>query len=176
MLKILRWEDYPGDDIAAAAVGKPYLNFPDDHFAEISRGRDLFNDEWFKRVLLEVDIADVPMVGVIRDLRTNTGHSIDKVSTGVKVMWMLKYFPNDYTYPSQWLGENCFQLLLDLSVEQDIVIFDDSGMLYRGGAKYCMNNCHGQFQDFKRGTIYTITPGEHTAWQFQDLEDDEEDT
>lgn len=159
MLYIMRHEDYPGDDIAAKAAGKPYLTFPDTWFNVKSRGFNLSADPWFNRILEEVDVCDIPFPDVARDLVTGKTHSFDKVSTGVRTLWLMYHFPNDWLYPSQWLGENCYQAMFDASKDKDIVVFNDSNMLMRRCEGYCMDSCSGTFKDFKRGICYTAVPG-----------------
>lgn len=169
MLKILRWDDYPSDDLAVAAIGKPYCEYPDSNFDIRADFETIGDDPWFRRCLLEIDNATVACPGQALDLSNNRLHSFDKVSTGVKTLWLMYHLPDLYTYPSQWLGENCYQQLLDIGAEKDIIVFDDSDMLCRRYKDYRFDNCHGQFQDFLRGTIYDLIPGGRVAWKFSCL-------
>lgn len=172
MLSIMRWCDYPGDDIAAKAAGRPYLDFPDSWFSMLSRDHNLNQDPWFEKFVREVDECDIPMPNVIRMLDTGETHSFDRVSTGVKALWLMYYYPDRWLYPSQWLGENCYQSMLDIGAEKDLIVLNDSKMLISEIDGYCMDKCRGQFRDFKRGTIYTIIPGGEVCWNFDIMEDD----
>lgn len=166
MLKIMRWDDYPGDEIAERAAGKPYLQFPDTKFDVRIDWRTLGDDPWFQRILREVDDAEVADKGIVRMLKSGRPHTFEQVSTGVKVLWLMYHYPDEFLYPSQWLGENCYQQAVDIGAEKDIIVFDDSDMLCREYRDYALDNCHGQFQDFMRGTIYTLVPGGEAAWEF----------
>lgn len=175
MLKIMRWEDYPSDVLAVSVTGKKYLEVPRAAFAGLSNDKMLSTDPWFKRILKEVDRADLVGCAAL-DPYTGNSHSFDRVSTGVKTLWLMYHYPDRFLYASQWLGENCYQAALDAGAEKDIVVFDDSKMLCRMEGAYYLDNCRGQFQDFKRGTIYTLIPGGRVAWDFYLLEDDECDS
>lgn len=169
MLKILRWRDCPGDDLAVAAIGKPYCQYPDANFNLRADFDTLHEDSRFCKWLREIDNATIACPGQALDLFNNRLHSFEKVSTGVKTLWLLYNLPDLYTYPTQWLGENCYQQLLDIGAEKDIVVFDDSNMLKRRYRNFRLDNCHGQFQDFLRGKVYTLVPGGHVARSFARL-------
>jgi hypothetical protein len=107
---------------------RKYIEFPDTEFMRLSRKHDLNNDQYFIKFLHDIDGCDIPMKNVARDLITGNTHSFDKVSTGVRVLWLMAVYPDKFLYPTQWLGENCYQAMFDLGKERDIYIYEDSDM------------------------------------------------
>lgn len=137
---------------AEKLTGLKYLNFPDDWFSTLSAKYDLNKDGAFVKYLREVDECDIPMPNVVRDLVTGTTHSFDKVSTGVKTLWLINHFPGKFLYPSCFLGQNCYQQLFDVGKDKDIFIYDDSDMLVNEEADMCT----GKFKDYLRGNIIEL--------------------
>lgn len=95
-------------------------------FEILRRDFDLNTDGDFIKYLREIDQCDIPMPNVVRDLITGQTHSFDKVSTGVGVLWLMSRFPKRFLYPTQWLGQNCYQAMFDLGNLYDIYVFEDS--------------------------------------------------
>lgn len=127
-------------------------DFPDDEFYWKSREYDLNTDETFINLLRKIDRCDVPMPNVARDLVTGRTHSFDKVSTGVYAVWLAsKDKDAEYIYESQWLGENCYQPLIDLSKTMDIYIWDNSDMLY-----HAEPSLTGEIEDLKTGRVISV--------------------
>jgi len=134
------------------AAGVKYINFPDDVFELLRREFDLNNDEYFLKYLREIDLCDVPLPNVARDLLTGQTHSFDKVSTGVRVLWLMARFPDRFLYPTQWLGENCYQAMFDLGEMRDIFIYEDSDIFDEEE----MEECTGSFEDMHTGKVVKV--------------------
>ena len=128
MIKIIFQEDKTEDE-AAKLCGREWLKFPDIWFKKLTYNYNLNNDEFFRKCLAKIDLCDMPMDNVIRDIPTGRTHSIDKVSTGVKMLWLMKHYSDKFIFPSQYLGENCYETVYMLGNEIDIYIYDDSDML-----------------------------------------------
>jgi hypothetical protein len=146
---------------AEEATGLKYLDFPDEWFNRIARNHDLNKDEYFKQVLSEIDDSDIPMPNVVRFRKNMSTHPFDKVSTGVRMLWLMNYYPNRFLYPSQWLGPNCYRSLFELGKSKDIIIYDDSEMLVNEEA----DDCTGlRFKDFHTGDIVEL--GEDKGYDY----------
>jgi hypothetical protein len=141
------------EEEAEKATGLKYLELPDEWFIELSSGKDLNNDEYFKKVLLEIDECDVPMPNVARLVLNGDTHSFDKVSTGVRMLWLMKYYPNKFLYPSQWLGQNCYKALFELGEENEIMLYEDSGMMDQTEIDECVGL---KFRDYHNGNIVEL--------------------
>jgi hypothetical protein len=141
------------EEEAEKATGLKYLELPDEWFYKLSSSHDLNNDEYLKNILKEVDNCDVPMPNVIRDIITGETHSFDRISTGVKVLWLMRYYPNKFLYPSQWLGENCYRAFFELNDICDIVLYEDSDMLFNVEADECVGM---KFRDWHTGNIVEL--------------------
>lgn len=133
-------------------LGLRYIEFPDAVFDTLKRKHNLNTDPYFIKFLKEIDNCDIPMPNVARDLYTMDTHSFDKVSTGVRVLWLMARYPDKYLYPTQWLGENCYQSMFDLGKEFDISVYEDSDMF----SQALIDECTGQFRDMHTGQIVTI--------------------
>jgi hypothetical protein len=139
-------------EAAEKLTGVKFIEFPDYVFNILTMGYDLNQDDYFKKLLLEIDGCDVPLPNVVRDIKTNRTSSFDKVSTGVRVLWLIKNHPSEYLYPTQWLGENCYQELFNLGKEVDVYIYEDSRMFLQDGAELCT----GEFVDVLTGSTVTV--------------------
>ncbi len=60
-----------------------------------------------------------------------------------------------YIYPTQWLGENCYQAMFDIGRETDIWVYEDSQMFANEEA----DECTGQFLDVRTGSVVTVGDG-----------------
>lgn len=147
---------------AAALVQRPWLKFPDIAFKRLTREYDINKDDDFKRFLFEVDRCDLPMPNVVRDIPTGSTHSIDRVSTGVKMLWLMARHAEDYLFPSQYLGENCYLSMFELSKTRDIYLYEDSDMFVSKEADVVGYVIHDEVSDkdielgCERGIDYTI--------------------
>jgi len=137
---------------AERLTGLKYIEFPDIIFERTVRNYDLNNDQAFERYLREIDNCDIPMPNVARDLITGNTHSFDKISTGVRMLWLMTRLPDRYLYPTQWLGENCYQSMFDIGRDTDVWVYEDSQMFANEEA----DACTGQFLDVKAGNVVTI--------------------
>jgi hypothetical protein len=138
---------------AEEATGLKYLEYPDDWFIELSNSVDLNSDEYFKKMLLEIDGCDVPMPNVVRHIRSGKTYAFRDVSTGVRMLWLMKYYPKKFLYPSQWLGQNCYKPLLELGEENDIILYEDSGMMDQTEIDECVGL---KFRDWHNGNIVEL--------------------
>lgn len=166
MLYIMRYDDYPDIEEAIKIVGKPRLTWADGVFNEYALTHDLNKDPWFAYVLKEIDRCDIPMPNVARDIQTGRTHSFDKVSTGVRVAWLMRYYPDKWLFPSAYLGENCYQAMLNAGSYEDIIVYNNSNMLCSEIQGYCMDNCSGTFCDYKTHKQYIIIPGGTVCWDY----------
>lgn len=127
MVNIIFQEDKTEDE-ASKLCGREWLKFPDIWFKKLSYNCDLNKDPFFRECLLEVDRCDIPMDNVIRDIITGKTHSVDKISTGVKMLWLMKNYSDKFLFPSQYLGENCYALAYKIGNDVELYIYDDSDM------------------------------------------------
>lgn len=135
------------EEEAAQKVNRKYIEYPDGEFEVLARDHDLNTDEIFIRALKEIDRCDIPMRNVARDLLTGDTHSFDKVSTGVRVIWLMARYPDKFLFPTQWLGENCYQMMFDIGKEFDFYVYEDSDMFSQDGVE----DCTGYFTDLVTG-------------------------
>lgn len=145
---------------AAKLLDKKIIRNPDIEFEFKSRKHDLNKDEFFKRCLLEVDECDIPMDNVARDLLTGRTHSFDRISTGVKTLWLLKNYGDDCLLESCKLGPNCYKLAVEISKDKDIYLYDNSDMMVNEEADECV----GEFKDYITGDV--IEFGEDRAFHY----------
>lgn len=61
-------------------------------------------------------------------------------------------FPDRFLYPTQWLGENCYQAMFDLGETRDIFIYEDSDIFDEEE----MQECTGSFEDMHTGKIVKV--------------------
>ena len=144
MLYVLHQNAYTEEE-AAKLTGLKLVDYKKAIFLRRTEDVDLNDDDFFKKCVREVDIADIPCRNVVRDLLTGDTHSFDRVSGGVMALWLMYYYNDRYLMPTCYFGENCYQTLLDASKEKDIYVFDDSDMLSR----YEFSECEGVFTDYK---------------------------
>lgn len=145
---------------AEERTGRKYVEFPDQQFLFLSECVDLNKDETFIKYLREVDKCDIPMPNVARDLITGKTHSFDKVSTGVRMLWLMRYHADKFLFPSQFLGQNCYQGAFDIGRINDVYIYDDSNMLEEEES----DECDGVFTDYLTGDI--IETGDDRAFDY----------
>lgn len=150
------------DEEASKLTGKQCLEFPDIIFMRMTSKHDFWIDELFKRLIKEIDDCDMPMKNVIRDLKTENTHDIQKVSTGVKSMWLAAH-TQDYVIQSKWFGENCYQVLFDISQNTDIIVYDDSAMFFSKEGR----EVRGVFTDYITGEIVHLI-NDNSAMDFFD--------
>lgn len=165
MLYILFSDDYTKEE-AAAATGRKYAKFVDAHWSYQTDYRDLNNDPVLKRLLKNVDQCDLPYPNVVLDIRSNTTHSFDRISSGVKTLWLMQYCADTYLFSSAHLGENCFQDLLDISKTVDVYVYENSDMLYRKVGDHFFDECTGEFTDYKTGIVTHVVPGKLNALDY----------
>lgn len=140
------------EEEAEQMTGRKWLAQPDRWFLRLSDEVDLNTDETFIKYLYEIDKCDIPMRNVARDLLTGDTHSFDKISTGVRMLWFMRYHPEKFLFPSQFLGENCYQGAIDLSIDRDIYIYEDSNMFDTDE----IEKCKGTFTDYHTGEVVNV--------------------
>lgn len=133
-------------------LNKSICECPDLVFDIISRDYDLNRDEFFAMALLKVGNADIPMDNVARDLITGRTYSFDKISTGIRSLWLMNYFGTKYIYQSCYFGENCYKVLAELAQYTDVYLYDNSSMLVSEE----FDDSVGNFTDY--------TTGEEIPW------------
>ena len=114
---------------ASKMTGKKFMENSGAWFNWYSRNYNLNEDDFFIRALREIDNCDVPMPNVARDILTGDTYSFDKISGGVKSLWLIYHKSEEFVYPASFFGENCYKLLLEISKDRDIIIYDDVEML-----------------------------------------------
>lgn len=117
------------EEEAAELTNRKVIDNPDARFNYYTKGVDLNKDEFFVKALREIDRCDIPMDNVARDLLTGRTHSFDKVSTGLRSLWLMYHKPDAFVYLASFFGENCYRLLLEISKTRDIIVYDDVEML-----------------------------------------------
>jgi hypothetical protein len=122
------------DEEAVELYGKPYLEFPDILFSRIAKEDVLSHDEYFKRIVRDVDESELIADSVLKDIRSGKTHTLWTVSTGVKCLWLINH-GIDYLMPTQWFGQNCYKEIQQLSLEKDIVLYEDSDMFFESEAE-----------------------------------------
>jgi len=79
----------------------------------LRRDFNLNDDVEFAKYLKEIDQCDIPMPNVVRDLLTGNTHSFDKVSTGVRMLWLMVRFSDSfYIRHSGWVKTVISQCLI----------------------------------------------------------------
>ena len=157
MLYVLNQKAYTEEE-AATLTGLELIKYKKDAFIILSRKVDLNQDMFFKRCVEEIDLCDIPFPNVIRDPLTGNTHSFDKVSGGVTAMWLMNYYNDRYIMPTSYFGENCYQIMLDISKEKDVYVYDDAGMLYTKE----IDECKGVFTDYKTKRVIVCENREAT--------------
>lgn len=148
MLYVLFQSVYTEDE-AAEITKRKLINNTKAEFLTQSRNHDLNNDEFFSKCCLEIDRSDIPFPNVLRDLPTGQTHSFDRISGGIMSLWLMYNYNDIYLFPSCYFGENCYQIVLDISKDKDIYIYEDSGMMDTKE----LSACTGVFTDMKTGKI-----------------------
>lgn len=141
--------------------GLKYMEYPDSMFRFLTRNINLNSDENFRKYLLEIDNADIPMDNVVRDICTGMTHSFDYISTSVKMMWLMEHYSGKALFPSCYFGQNCYQIVFDIGKEHDIHIYDDSAMFA------CEESFGlvGEFTDAIRETVVKMS-GDAEAFEY----------
>ena len=79
----------------------------------LRRDFNLNDDVEFAKYLKEIDQCDIPMPNVVRDVWTGNTHSFDKVSTGVRMLWLMVRFSDSfYIRHSGWVKTVISQCLI----------------------------------------------------------------
>lgn len=162
MIYILFQDDYTEEE-AALAVNKKMIVNTDTAFETRRRDHDLNYDRYFRDLLKAIDRCDVPMRNVARDLLTGETHSFDRISGGIKSLWLMHHYNKDYIFPSCYFGENCYKFVFNDGKDRDIYIYEDSGMFATDEIEECVgvftNYKTKEVIDVKNGFDYTIANG-----------------
>lgn len=150
MLYVLPQKVYTEEE-AANITGLKLIKYKKSLFEMLSREHDLNTDEFFKKCCLEIDNSDIPVRNVLRDIPTGETHSFDRASGGVMALWLMYHYSDTYMMPTCYFGENCYQIVLDISKEKDIYVYDDSDML----CSSYLSECVGILTDFKTKKVVT---------------------
>lgn len=139
---------------AERAVSRKYVSFPNEEFMVMVQDRrvNLNNDKEFLRILEKVDHCDVPFPNVLRDLYTGDTHAFTEISTGSRMMWLMKEASDRFLFPSCFFGQNCYQTVFDLSKDRDIYVYDDADMMWEEAAE----QCRGTFTNYVDGSVLEI--------------------
>lgn len=140
------------EEEAEKVTGLRYIEYPDLVFETLTRKIDLNKDEYFKMLVSEIDECDIPIDNVIKVRLNGRCATFKEVSTGTKVLWLLKNYPQMYLYPTQWLGQNCYKYLFEIAKVNDIIMYEDSNMFVHDEADYL----DGEFKDYHTGKIINI--------------------
>lgn len=159
MLYILFHTAYTEEE-AAKVTGRKLVTHTDAEFSVATRELDLNEDELFLNCVKEIDTCDVPFPNVIRDLYTGNTHSFDRVSSGAKAMWLLGRLHEKFIMPSAFFGPNCYKILVELSKDRDIYIYEDAHMFGYPES----DELEGVFTDFK--TKQVVELGGYTAFDY----------
>ena len=160
MLYVL-FQNVVTEEEAEKLTGRKMVTHTDAEFYFRTEGLDLNNDDFFKMCIEEIDRCDVPFRNVVRDLITGETHSFDRVSSGVKALWLMNYKNKELILPSAYFGPNCYRILVESSKTRDIYIYDDAAMMSNEEAD---NECIGCFTDYHTGTIVEF--GDDRAWDY----------
>ena len=150
MLYVLHQNAYTEEE-ASVATGLPLIKYKKDLFLYKTESVDLNKDDFFRMCVKEIDLCDIPMRNVVRDLATGETHSFDKVSGGVMALWLMYNYYDAYMMPTCYFGENCYQIVLDISKDRDIYVYDDADMLN----SIEFEKCKGTITDFKTKKVAT---------------------
>ncbi len=160
MLHIIYMDDYPEDEDAERVSGKTMMLDSDAAFFLLTQGYDLNRDDFFIKIVDYIDQCDLIADGVLYRRPSKTTHSVERVSGGVKTVWLMYHHYQEYIFPSSFLGENCYQPAFWAAEDRDIWVYDDSSMMFAEDDGYCMQNCHGKFYDFHKKKIIDLdAPG-----------------
>lgn len=107
----------------------------------------LNDDMFFIKCCRDIDKCDIPMTNVLRDLRSGETYSFDRVSGGIMSVWLMYYYNEEFLFQTAYFGENCYQTLLDLSIDRDVYVYYNACMVTKEEAE----KCTGEFIDFHTG-------------------------
>ncbi len=162
MLNILFEYDMTEEE-AERVSDKKKLEFPDEYFVDYIYKGVLNSDKYFEQLVKDIDNCYIPEPGVIKDIATGLAHPISEVSTGVKMLWLMKNEPDKWLYLSHYLGENCYQHMLDLSKDRDIWLYECSRMMTTRMDGYSLDGCIGKFNDYVKSNIVEVV-GDASSW------------
>ena len=148
------------EDEASAAVGRKMIKYVDSEFRVRANQNKLNYDMFFIKCCREIDQCDIPVANVLRDLRSGETHSFDRVSGGVMSMWLMYHYSEEFLFPTAYFGENCYQILLDMSTYKDVYVYDNAGMVTKEEAEKCI----GKFTDFHTGIVVNF--GDNKAFDY----------
>lgn len=151
MLYVL-FEKYYTEEEAAKLTNRNMLVGTESAFNVKRDGVDLNKDEFFKRCCKEVDLCDIPFRNVLLDTLNGETHSFDKVSGGVRALWLMRHFHEEFILPSCFMGPNCYALMVESSADRDIYIYDDSEMFL----ELVADELKGQFVDYHSKEVVTL--------------------
>ena len=152
MLYVIFQNNYTREE-AGELVKRRVLQSSKASFQTRSMCVDLNKDEFFVRCCREIDLCDIPMDNVLRDLLTGRTHSFDKVSGGVMSLWLMYYYNNEFIFPSSRFGENCYNIVFEISKTRDIYLYEDSAMF----ASSLLNNIDGVFTDYVTKKVVNVS-------------------
>lgn len=137
------------EEKASELTGKKVIDNPAAWFNWYSRDYNLNQDDFFIKALREIDNCDIPMPNVVRDIMTGDTHSFDRVSNGIKSLWLMYHKPQEFLYLASFFGENCYRLLFEMSKDRDIIVYDDVEMLRED----ILDNQEIIFMDYLKNTL-----------------------
>ena len=148
------------EEEASALIGRKLIKFVDAEYRVRINQNALNNDAFFIRCCKEIDICDIPMPNVLRDIRSGETHSFYRVSGGIMSMWLMYHYTDSFLFQSAYFGENCYQILLDIGKEKDVYVYDNADML----CKEEFDACTGCFTDYHTGTVVEV--GDDRAFDY----------
>lgn len=143
------------DDKAEKMIGKPIRKFADYIWSLQLDFKSLNNSLIYKRAVTEIDNGKIIAPNIIQDIPSGDTYPFQKSSTGVLTLCLIEHDnAGEYSYQSQWLGPNCYQILFDMSKNKDIYIHDDSDMF-----TFADDSLTGEFIDLRTGELVKVFDG-----------------
>lgn len=148
----------------AKLYGRKVCPYPDYAYGAYAREEhDIRHDAVLDKLSSDIDNSYRQFPDIFRHRISDRTHNPFDVSTGVKTCWLANYYADRYVFESRHFGENCFQPLLDISVNHDVYVYDNSLMLTANVEGYSLDNCKGVFIDPLFHKTVTLVPGEENA-------------
>lgn len=94
--------------LAIDKFGRFFIEYPSQRFNRIHKP-EWFRDNFVQEIISEIDNADVIADLALRNRRTNTGYSVDKLSGGAKALILMYELENKIVLAT--MGDNCIEFV-----------------------------------------------------------------
>ena len=144
MLYIIHYKQMELEE-AASLVKRRIIENPDEVFNMLTTKEELFNSKLIHDMANEIENADIIGNGVLVSRYNGDYYTFKEMAGGVKTIYLLDKYCNEFILESCFFGENCYKFLFEISKTKDIYIYENSNMLLKPE----VNNVNiGTFTDF----------------------------